>query len=90
MLSESQSPNGKVRNIGVVWWLGILVGTFRYQNYDIVSKAHSDIVQYFQIYPNIVRHWLILSKSDQYYPPCIDIFPFKLNLRHFKSDIDAV
>ena len=53
---------------------------------------HSDIVQYCQIYPNIVRHWLILSSIDQYCPvtPCLDIFQLKQDLNHFKPDLDAV
>ena len=55
-------------------------------------KEHSDIFQYCQIYPNIVRHWLILFSIDQYCPvtPCVDIFQLKPDLNHFKPDLDAV
>ena len=44
------------------------------------------------IYPNIVRNWLILYSIDQYCPviSCLDIFLLKLNLSHFKSDLDVV
>ena len=54
-------------------------------------KEHSDIVQNCQIYPNIVRHWLILSSIDQYCPvtPCLDIFHFN-HFKYFKCDLDAV
>ena len=43
-------------------------------------NEHPDSVQYCQIYPNIVMHWLILSSTDQYHPvaPSLDIFPLKL------------
>ena len=41
---------------------------------------HSYIVQYCQIYPNIVRHWLISSSIDQYclVTSYLDLFLLKL------------
>ena len=59
-----------------------------YQSYDIVRT----IVQNCQIYPIIVRHWLILFSTDQYCPlaPFLDISPLNLNQSHFKSDLDTV
>ena len=62
----------------------VIVSAQSYHKYDIVRNI--------EILSNIVQYIQILFSIDQYCPvaPCLDIFPLKLNLSHFKSDLDAV
>ena len=62
----------------------VTISAHSYQSFHIVSTI--------QISSNIVKYIQILLSIDQYCPvvSCLDVFPLKLALSHFKSDLDAV
>ena len=61
----------------------VTISAYSYQSCDIERNI--------QILSKIVKYVPILSSIDQYclVAPCLDIFPSKINLSHFKSDLDA-
>ena len=63
----------------------VTISAYSYQSCDIERNI--------QILSKIVKYVPILSSIDQYcliaIAHCLDIFPLKINLSHFKSDLDA-